>query len=79
MRAVALLAFVIAAAGLAACRPDYPPNSTRDPHYAAPAAPDIHYAPPAIQDPHYALPEAPPTAPGTPQSLRPPVGTQPMR
>jgi hypothetical protein len=82
MRAYALIAVVTAAAALVACRPDYPPQSTSDPHYAAPAMPDMHYAPPAVQDPHYApsptaeLSAAPPPAEA---SGPPTVIIQPMR
>jgi hypothetical protein len=71
MRALAFSAFVvIAAAALAACRADYPQDSTRDPHYAAPATPDAHYAPPAVQDPQYA--PARPSGPPRPLLVPPP-------
>jgi hypothetical protein len=85
LRAFALIAVVTAAAALVACRPDYPPQSTSDPHYATPAKPDLHYAPPAVQDPHYAPSpaaelSAAPSLPPLAQANGPPIVIiQPMR
>jgi hypothetical protein len=80
MRAFALIAIVTAAAALVACRPDYPPQSTSDPHYAAPAKPDVHYAPPAVQDPRYApSPTAELSAVPAAANGPPTVIIQPMR
>lgn len=62
MRALTLSTLVVlSTAALAACRPDYPPGSVVDPHYAAPG-PDIHYAPPPVQDSAYAPRPAPPAS-----------------
>jgi hypothetical protein len=66
---------ILAAAALAGCRPDYPPGSVDDPHYAAPATPDIHYAPPSVQDPNYMPAPMPPGGASGP----PVIITQPPR
>ena len=78
MRLPVFLALCAVPAALVACRPDYPPGSINDSHYAAPATPDVQYAPPAVQDPAYAQPQMPPPAP--PMANGPPtVIIQPAR
>ena len=60
MRSFFVCCFRLLTTALAGCRPDYPIESIRNPHYQAPVTPDPHYMPPSVADETYAPLPAPP-------------------